>query len=59
MGDFVKIAENENDDAVEVPVEKNGTLLVSNVAASYSYCKLPTVRMGTKPKWTDMCYANP
>uniref|UniRef100_UPI00358EC015 TAR DNA-binding protein 43-like isoform X3 n=1 Tax=Myxine glutinosa TaxID=7769 RepID=UPI00358EC015 len=35
MGDFVKIAENERDDAVEVPVEKNGTLLVSNVAAQF------------------------
>uniref|UniRef100_A0A8C4Q9U5 RRM domain-containing protein n=1 Tax=Eptatretus burgeri TaxID=7764 RepID=A0A8C4Q9U5_EPTBU len=35
MGDFVKISENENDDAVEVPVEKNGTLLVSNVAAQF------------------------
>uniref|UniRef100_UPI00358FF1E7 TAR DNA-binding protein 43-like isoform X4 n=1 Tax=Myxine glutinosa TaxID=7769 RepID=UPI00358FF1E7 len=35
MSDFVKIAENESDDAVEVPVEKNGTLLVSNVAAQF------------------------
>uniref|UniRef100_UPI00358E9725 TAR DNA-binding protein 43-like n=1 Tax=Myxine glutinosa TaxID=7769 RepID=UPI00358E9725 len=35
MGDFVKIAENERDDAVEVPVEKKGTLLVSNVAAQF------------------------